>query len=57
MIKEHLLKLKEEAERISGNWNGDNPGFAEDQAHIANEIIEKVDELLDLIEELNGTKF
>lgn len=57
MIEEKLLALKKEAEEISGNWNGDDPGYAEDQAHIANDIIEKVDELLDLIKELDGTKF
>lgn len=55
MIKEELLKLRKEAEEISGKWNGDNSGYAEDQAHCADEIIEKVDELLELINELNGT--
>ena len=55
MIKDELLKLRKEAETISGNWNGDNPGYAEEQAGIANDIIEKVDELLELINELNGT--
>lgn len=55
MIKEELLKLRKEAEEISSNWNGDEPGYREEQASIANDIIEKVDELLVLIEELNGT--
>jgi uncharacterized protein YukE len=55
MIKEHLLKLKKEMEEVSGNWNGDSPGYLEDQATIANDIIEKVDELMELINELNGT--
>lgn len=55
MIKEHLLKLRKEAEEISGNWNGDESGYAEEQATIANDIIEKVDELVELINELNGT--
>lgn len=54
-LEEHLLKLKKEAEEISGNWNGDESGYQEDQAHIAEEIIEKVDELLKLINEFNGT--
>lgn len=55
MIKEELLKLKKEAEEISSNWNGEDSGYAEEQAGIANDIIEKVDELLELISELNGT--
>lgn len=55
MIKEHLLKLKEEMQFEAGRWNGDESGYREDQAHIANEIIEKCDELLELINEFNGT--
>lgn len=56
MIKDELKKLIKECEEISGNWNGDNPGYAEEQAGIANEIIEKAGELIDLINELNGTE-
>jgi len=55
MIKEELLKLIKECEEIAGNWNGDEPGYQEEQASIANEIIEKSTELIDLINELNGT--
>lgn len=54
-MKEELKKLIEEMEIVSGNWNGDKPGYAEDQAHIANDIIEKSKELINLINELNGT--
>ena len=50
---EALLKLKKDCEEISGNWNGDNSGLAEDKAHCAHDIIEKVDELVELINELN----
>lgn len=56
MIKEELEKLIQECKEIAGNWNGDNPGYEEDQAHIAEEIIEKSQELLQLINELNGTE-
>ena len=44
-----LKGIRKWAEDISGEWNGDNPGRKEDRAHQANEIIEKVDELLELI--------
>ena len=55
-MKAELKKLIKECEEISGRWDGDNPGYAEDQAHIAEEIIEKSRELIELINELNGTK-
>lgn len=55
MIKDELKKLIKECEEIAGNWNGDEPGYAEEQAGIANDIIEKSNELLELINELNGT--
>lgn len=32
-------------EEIAGQWDGDNPGKGEDRAHIANEIIELLQEL------------
>ena len=54
-MKEELKKLIKECEEIAGRWNGDEPGYNEDQAHIANEIIEKSNEIIDLINELNGT--
>lgn len=55
-MKDELLKLIKECEEIAGNWNGDEPGYQEEQAHIANEIIEKSNELINLINELNGTE-
>jgi hypothetical protein len=54
-MKEALKELKEEMTEIVGRWDGDNPGYEEDQADIANEIIEKADELVALINKLNGT--
>ena len=54
-MNEELKKLIKECEEISGRWNGDDSGYKEEQAHIANDIIEKSKELIDLINELNGT--
>jgi len=54
-MKDKLKKLIKECEGIAGRWNGDEPGYLEDQAHIANDIIEKANELIVLINELNGT--
>lgn len=47
-----LAKIKEEANLISGQWNGDEPGLAEENAHIAEDIIKKVEELEELITSL-----
>ncbi len=52
---DYLELLKKEAKEIQGRWNGDLPGYAEDQARIASDIEEKADELIALIKELNGT--
>lgn len=35
-------------EELAGQWNGDNSGNLEDQTHICNEIIEKLEELRNL---------
>ena len=47
-----LQILKEWAEEISGEWNGDNPGKQEERAHCAQDIIKKSDELKDLLDEM-----
>lgn len=47
--------LKEEMENVAGNWNGDDSGYREEQAMIAYDIIEKSNEIVELIRELNGT--
>ena len=54
-MKDELQKLIEEMVIIRGQWNGDEGGYAEEQADIAGDIIEKSNELIDLINELNGT--
>lgn len=52
---EYLLKLKTKMEEISGTWNGDESGLAEDRAHIADDISKKIDELIELLKELEET--
>jgi hypothetical protein len=47
-------KLKTKMEEISGDWNGDEPGLQEERAHIANDIIEKIEEIEELMKELDG---
>lgn len=49
-MEKDLLKIKEWAENIAGNWDGDLPGRQEDRAQQAQEIIEAVDHLQKLID-------
>lgn len=44
-----LEQIKKWAENIAGQWDGDNPGSAEDRAHQANDILEAVTNLEELI--------
>lgn len=44
-----LKGIRNWAEEIAGEWNGDESGSQEDRAMQAREIIEKVDELIELI--------
>ena len=44
--------LKKEAEEIQGQWDGDFPGLAEDRAHAAKELEDKLKEVEALVEEL-----
>ena len=52
-----LGNLKDFAERVSGEWNGDEPGWQEDMAHLAEEIAEKATELQTLLEELDKYEY
>jgi len=54
-MKEELKELIKECEEIRGRWDGKDSGYAEEQSMTASEIIEKSKELIDLINELNGT--
>ena len=46
-------KLKKELEEISSEWNGDNPGITEERSHIAEEALEQITKLEELLKELN----
>lgn len=46
-----LIEIKKYAEEIAGQWNGESER-GEEKAQIANEIIEKIDELNQLLAEL-----
>jgi hypothetical protein len=48
-----IEKLKAQMEVISGAWNGDNSGTLEDNAHLANEVLEHITAIEKLIDELN----
>lgn len=48
-----LDKLKQWAEDIQGQWNGKESGLAEDRSHCASEIVTKVGELEELLEEMS----
>lgn len=48
-----LKEMIKEAVEIQALWNGDNAGKQEDNAHIAEEIIDKCVELKSLIYNLN----
>lgn len=52
-MKTELQTLITQMEEIAGEWNGDEAGRQEERAHIAEDIIEKAKELIDLLEELD----
>ena len=45
----YVNDIVEWASEIAGEWNGDEPGSQEDRAHLANDIIEKCAELVEMI--------
>lgn len=47
-----LNDVIEWAEAIQGEWNGDESGSEEDRAHCADEIIEKLNQVKELILEM-----
>ena len=49
ILQTELECLKKDMESISGNWNGKESGLAEDRAMLANDILEKVKELEELL--------
>lgn len=48
-----LQEIKDKANEIAGSWNGDEAGYLEERAMIANEILEKLKELEELLKEIN----
>lgn len=48
-----LDDLIKEADQVAGAWNGDEAGKQEEQAQSALEIIEKCNEIKDLINYIN----
>lgn len=49
ILQTQLDILKKDMESISGNWNGKESGLAEDRAMLANDILEKIKELEELL--------
>ncbi len=47
-----LKALQAEANYITGEWNGDEPGTQEDRAHAAEELRGKIIDVIELVEEL-----
>lgn len=47
-------QIKKYAEEIASSWNGEDSGMAEDRAGWANEVLEKIAELEELLKELNS---
>lgn len=56
-MNQYLQDIIKEMEEIRGRWDGNEAGCMEEQANIATDIIEKIHELDELINELNGTNF
>lgn len=50
-LQEQLKNLIEEQNEIAGLWNGDESGSAEDNAHLAIEIVDTAESLLKLLSE------
>jgi len=48
-----LKAILENAEEVSGNWNGKESGYQEDMAGYANDIIEKVAEIKSMLDALD----
>lgn len=48
-----LITLKQDAEALGSQWNGEDSGKLEEQAHICGEIVDLVNKTITLLEELN----
>ena len=54
IYKDYLEMIKASADRIRGNWNGDEGGLGEERASCAGDIIDKCNEILELFNEINN---
>lgn len=52
-VEEFFSQLKKDMEEIQGNWNGEDSGSGEERAGYASDAIEKIEELLSILNELN----
>ncbi len=52
-MEKTLLELRREMEEIQGQWNGDNPGRAEDRASTAGDVVERINEIEKLLADLD----
>lgn len=50
-------ELRKEMEDIAGLWDGDNPGRAEDRAHLANDILDAIKQLETLVTNYQNDDF
>ena len=57
VLKQHPLlnTLEVKLEEITSMWNGEDDGSLEDIAHCADEALQKIKELKELLEEINIT--
>ena len=49
-----LKEIKEYAEQIAGEWNGDDAGVEEDNSNTAEDILEAVKNLEELLTEIHN---
>lgn len=52
-MEKSLLELRREMQEIRGQWNGDDPGRAEDRAMTATDIVERIGEIEKLLADLD----
>ena len=52
--QQHLDALKDYAEKVMSEWDGDTAGLKEDRAMIAQDIIEAVQNLKELLSDLDN---
>lgn len=51
-VDEFFAQLKKDMEEIQSEWNGDDSGLKEENAQYAEDAIEKIDELVEVLKVL-----